>query len=71
MTAKSHTMNVELYSGIKLHSSVELQNEVEAHSESEISVHERDVKIPDRDIHSDLEVKRPSEETNEKDEVEK
>ena len=43
VTAKSHTMNVELHLGIKVYSGVELQTKVEAHSDSEISVHERDV----------------------------
>ena len=56
-------MNVELHSGTELHLGVELQNEVEAYSNSEISVHERDVELPDRDVHSDLEVERPNEET--------
>lgn len=55
-------MTVELQSGTKLHSSVELQNEVEAHYDSKISVHERDVELLDRDVHSDLKVERPSKE---------
>ena len=65
VTVQSCTMNVKLHSGIELHSGVELQNEVEAHSDSEISVHERDVELPDRNVHSDSEVERPSEETRE------
>ena len=61
MTIESHTMNVKLHSRTKLHSGDELQNEVEAHSDSKISVHERDVELVDRDVHSDLEVERPNE----------
>ena len=54
-------MNVELHSRTELHSNVELHNEVEAHSNYDISVHERDVELPNRDVHSDLEVERPKE----------
>ena len=50
MIVESHTMNVKLHSGTKLHSGVKLQNEVWAHSNFEISVHERDFELPDRDI---------------------
>ena len=59
MTAESHTMNVELHLGTKLHSDAKLQNKVEAHSDFEISVHERDVDLPEKDVHSDSEVDRP------------
>ena len=53
-------MNEELYSGTELHLGTELQNEVEAHFDFEISVHERDVELIDREVHSDLEVERPN-----------
>ena len=56
-------MNAELNSGIKLHSNAKLQNEEIAHSNSIVIVHERDAKIPDRNIHSDLEAERQNEET--------
>ena len=59
-----HPMNVELHSRTELHSSVELHNEVETHSNLEISVHERDAKLPERDVHSDLEVERPIKKPN-------
>ena len=62
MIVKSHTMNIELQSGTELHSGVELQNEFDAHYDSKISVHERNVEIPNRDVHSDSEVERPNEE---------
>ena len=66
MTAESHTMNVELHSGIELQLDANLQNEVEAHSDSEISVHEREAELPDRDVHSDSKAERPNEETRAK-----
>ena len=53
MTIESHTMNVELHLGIELHLGVKLHNEVEAHSNSEISLYERDAKLPNREVHSD------------------
>ena len=46
-------MNAKLHLGTELHSDAELHNEVEAHSDSNICVHERDDKIPNRDIHSE------------------
>ena len=52
VTAEMHTMNVELHLVTELHSGVKLQNKVEAYSNSEISVHGRDVEIPDIDAHS-------------------
>ena len=55
-------MNAELHLGTELHSGAELQNEVEALSISEISVHERDIKLSNRDVHRDLEVERQNEE---------
>ena len=55
-------MNVKLHSGTKLQSSVELQKEAEVHFDFEISVHERDVELHDRDVYSHLEVDRPNEE---------
>ena len=57
-------MNVELHLGAKwnlgakLHSEVELQSEAKVHSDTEISVHERNVELPDREVHSDSEVDR-------------
>ena len=56
-------MSVELHLGTKLHSDVKLQNEVHAHSDSEVSVHERDVEIPNRTEHSDSKAERKNEET--------
>ena len=53
-------MNVELHSRTDLYLGVELQNEDNAHSNFEISVHERDVELLDREVHSDLEVERPN-----------
>ena len=61
VTTESHTMNAKLYLGTKLHSSVELQNEVEVHSDFEISVYERDVELPNRDVHSDSKFERANE----------
>ena len=52
VTAKSHTMNVELHLGTELHSCVELQNEVEEHYDFEFSVHERDIELPNREVYS-------------------
>ena len=62
MTVKSHSMNVELHSRIELHSGVELQNEVKTHFDFEISVHERDAEILDKNIHSDSKAKRQNDE---------
>ena len=59
-------MNIKLHSGTELHSDVELQNEVEAHFDSEISVHERDGELPDRDVHIVSKVERKNEETRAK-----
>ncbi len=47
---------------VELHSRTELWNEVEEHSNSKISVHERDVELPNRDVHTNLEVERQNEE---------
>ena len=41
-------MNAELNLVTKLHSDVDLQNEGTTHFDSEVSVHERDVEIPDK-----------------------
>ena len=38
----------------------ELQNEENAHSDFEINTHERDAKLPERDVHSDSKVERPN-----------
>ena len=43
---------------VELHSEVKLQNEENAHSDSEISTHERNVELPNRDVHSDPESER-------------
>ena len=51
-------MNVELHSGTEPHSDVELQNKVNVHFDFEISVHERDAKLPDSDTHNDSNAKR-------------
>ena len=56
-------MNAELNLETELHSDAKLQNERVAHSDSKVSVHERDVEIPDRNIHSDSEAERKNEET--------
>ena len=66
MIAKSHNMNVELHSRIELHSDVELHNEVEAHYDSEISVHRKDLELPEKDVHSNFEAKKQNEETRAK-----
>ena len=62
MIAESHIMNVKLHSGTELYSSVKLQNAVEVHFDYEISIHERDVELPNIDVHSDLATKRSNEE---------
>ena len=54
-------MNANLHLRNKLHLGVRLWNKVEAHFDFEISVHERDVELPNRDAHSDSEVERPNE----------
>ena len=38
----------------------ELQNEGNAHFDFEISTHERDVELPDKDVHSESNVERPN-----------
>ena len=48
---------------VELHSNVELQNVRNAHSNSEISTHERDEELPDRDVHSDSDAERTNMET--------
>ena len=63
VTSEWHPMNAELHSGTKLHSDVELQNEEITHYNSEVSIHEINVEIPDRDVHSDTEDKRQTKET--------
>ena len=42
------------------------KNEETTHSNSKVSVHERDVEIPNRNIHSDFEAERKNEETRAK-----
>ena len=49
-----------------MHSDAKLQNEVDAHFDSKVSVHERDVEIPNRDVYFDSEVERQNEETRSK-----
>ena len=63
MATKSHTMNVEFHSGTELPSGAKLQIEAEVHSDSKISVHEMNVDLPDREVHSDSEVDRPIDES--------
>ena len=41
----------------KLQSKAKLQNKENAHFDFEISTHERDAKIPNRDVHNDLKQK--------------
>ena len=48
---------------VELHSDVELQNDGNAHSDSEISTHERDEELPDRDVHYKSNAERPNMET--------
>ena len=60
ISIKSQLVNVEFHSDIKL------QNEGNTHSNSEISTHERDVELPDRDVHSDFDAERPNMETRTK-----
>ena len=66
VNTESHTMNAKLHLGIEPHSNAKLQNEVEAHSNSKISVHETNVELPNKDVHSDSKVERPNEETRAK-----
>lgn len=66
MTIESHTMNVDLHSKTKLQLGVELQTKAETHSNSKISVYERDVELPDREVHSDSKVDRKNVENREK-----
>ena len=56
-------MNAKLNLGTGLDLDVELQNEGTKYSNSKVSVHERDVEILDRDVHSDSKVERQNEET--------
>ena len=37
-----------------------LENEENAHFDFEISTHDRDVELPERDVHSDSKAKRPN-----------
>ena len=53
-------MNVKLYLGTEIQSRTKLQIEAKEHFDSKISVHERDVELPNREVHSDLEVDRPN-----------
>ena len=48
---------------VELHSDVELQNVGNAHSDYKISTHERNVELPERDVHSNSNVERPNIET--------
>ena len=48
-----------------------MQNEENAHSNSKISTHERDVELPDRDVHSDSDVERPNMEARTKSKLSK
>ena len=59
-------MNVDLHLGAKLHTCVELQKKFEAYYDSNISLHERDVELPNKYVHSDLKVERPNEENRAK-----
>ena len=63
VTTESQLVNTKLNLGTKLHSNAKLQNEEIAHSDSKVSVHERDAKLPDRDVHSDSKAERKNEET--------
>ena len=58
----SYTMNAKSYSGTELQSRTKLQKEDEEHFDSKISVHERNVELPDSKVHSDSEVDKPNEE---------
>ena len=51
-------MNVELKSRAKLHSDTELHNEENAHSNFEVSTHDKDVELSQRNMHSDSEAER-------------
>ena len=54
LSAKSQPMNVKLW------------NEGNGHFDSKINTHERDVELPDRDVHSDSDAERPNTETRTK-----
>ena len=55
ISVESQPVNVEL------HSDVKLQNKGNVHFDFEImSTHERDVELPDRDVHSDSNAERPN-----------
>ena len=51
---------------VELQSEVEFQNEENAHFDSKISTHERDAKLPTRDVHNDPDAQRPNIETRTK-----
>ena len=51
---------------VELHLDAELQNEGNPHSYSKISAHERDVELPNRDVHSDSDAKRSNTKTRTK-----
>ena len=50
MTIESHIIDLELHSG------AELQSKVEVHSDTEISLHERNVELPNREVHSESKI---------------
>ena len=60
VSTKSQLVNV------KLHLDAEPQNIRSAHSDSEISTHERDEELPDREVHSDSDAKGPNRESRTK-----
>lgn len=53
---ESHTMNVELQSGVELHSGVELQSEVEVHYDTKIILHEMNFELHDREVHNESKI---------------
>ena len=57
VTIESHPMSVKMHSGTELHSDAKLQNEGGAHNNFEVSIHERDVEIPNRNIIVTLKLK--------------
>ena len=66
MTVESRPMNVELHLGIELHLDANLHNENGVHYDFKVCVHERDVDVPNRVIHSDYKAERKNEETRAK-----
>ena len=59
ITTESYTMDDKLHLGIKLHLGAEFQIETKVYSDYEISVHERNIDVPNREVHSDFKVDRP------------